>query len=390
MTEVRIPYGRQSIDDADVAAVVEVLRSDWLTQGPAIERFEQAVAAYCGAAHACAVSNATAALHLACLALDLGPGGRLWTSPNTFLASANCGRYCGAEVDFVDIDPRTYNLSADRLAEKLAAAAREDRLPHILVTVDFAGQPCEADRIAALCRDYGVRIVEDASHAIGATWRGERVGSGRWADITVFSFHPVKILTTGEGGMALTNDPELHRRLAMLRSHGMVRDKAHLGVTSEGAWYYEQQALGFNYRMTDIQAALGFSQMCRIDEFLAARRRLAARYADVLGDLVDEGLILPWQNPQGVSSYHLYPVQVPASRRRAVFDGLRSAGIGVQVHYIPVHLQPYYRQFGFGRGDFPAAEAHFERTISLPMYAALTDEQQDSVAATLRRLLHES
>jgi len=387
MTAVRIPYGRQSIDDADVAAVVEVLRSDWLTQGPAIESFEQAVAAYSGAAHACAVSNATAALHLACLALDLGPGRRLWTSPNTFLASANCGRYCGAEVDFVDIDPRTYNLSADCLNEELAAAAREDRLPHILVTVDFAGQPCESDRIAALCRDYGVRIVEDASHAIGAAWRGERVGSGRWADITVFSFHPVKILTTGEGGMALTNDPELHRRLAMLRSHGMVRDKAHLGHTSEGAWYYEQQALGFNYRMTDIQAALGLSQMRRINDFLAARRRLAARYADVLGDLVDTGLTLPWQDPQGESAYHLYPVQVPADRRRDVFDGLRAAGIGVQVHYIPVHLQPYYRQLGFGPGDFPAAETYYGGAISLPMFASLTDEQQDSVAAHLRRLL---
>lgn len=380
-----IPYGRQSIDEADIAAVVEVLRSDWLTQGPTIDRFERAVADYSGACHACAVANATAALHLACLALDLGPGKRLWTSPNTFLASANCGRYCGAEVDFVDIDPRTYNLSVARLEEKLARATRENRLPHVLVTVDFAGQPCEADRIAELARRHGVRILEDASHAIGATWKGERVGSGRWADITVFSFHPVKILTTGEGGIALTDDAELHRRLAMLRTHGMVRDAAHLERTGEGAWYYEQQALGFNYRLTDLQAALGLSQMRRVDAFLAARRRLAARYDRLLAG---SGLTLPWQHPDAQSSYHLYPIQVPdAGLRRAVFDGLRAAGIGVQVRYIPVHLQPYYRRLGFKEGDFPAAEAYYGRAISLPMYATFTDAQQDFVVEQLLRLL---
>jgi len=380
-----IPYGRQSIDEADIAAVVEVLRSDWLTQGPAIERFESAVAEYTGARHACAVANATAALHLACLALELGPGKRLWTSPNTFLASANCGRYCGAEVDFVDIDARSYNLSVERLEEKLARAAREDRLPQVLVTVDFAGQPCEADRIAELCRHYGVRIIDDASHAIGATWKGERVGSGRWADLTVFSFHPVKILTTGEGGMALTNDAELHRRLSMLRTHGMVRDSAHLETKGVGGWYYEQQALGFNYRLTDLQAALGVSQLRRIDAFLAARRRLAARYDRLLAD---SGLMLPSQHPDALSSYHLYPIQVPdPRRRRAVFDGLRAAGIGVQVHYIPVHLQPYYRRLGFKQGDFSVAEAYYERAISLPMYATLTDAQQDFVVEQLLRLL---
>jgi UDP-4-amino-4,6-dideoxy-N-acetyl-beta-L-altrosamine transaminase len=381
MTAVRIPYGRQWIDDADIAAVVEVLRSDWLTQGPTIDRFEQAIASYCGATHACAAANATAALHIACLALDLGPGKRLWTSPNTFLASANCGRYCGAEVDFVDIDPRTYNLSADRLEEKLAEAARVNRLPHVLVTVDFAGQPCEADRIAALCRQHGVRIIEDASHAIGATWKGERVGSGRWADITVFSFHPVKILTTAEGGMALAHDAELHRRLAMLRSHGMVRDAAHLGRTGEGAWYYEQQALGFNYRMTDMQAALGLSQLRRLDEFLATRRRLAQRYDGLLAGLP---VARPWQAPEGHSAFHLYPVQVRPADRRRVFDGLRARGIGVQVHYIPVHLQPYYRTLGFKDGDFPVAERYYAGAISLPMYAALTDDDQDAVVEALR------
>ncbi len=380
-----IPYGRQSIDDDDVAAVVEVMRSDWLTQGPAIERFERCVADYTGARHACAVANATAALHLACLALGLGPGKRLWTSPITFLASANCGRYCGAEVDFVDVDPRSYNLSVERLEEKLARAAREDRLPHVLVTVDFAGQPCEADRIAALARQHGVRILEDASHAIGATWKGERIGSGRWADITVFSFHPVKIVTTGEGGVALTNDAELHRCLSTLRTHGMVRDAARLERANEGAWYYEQQGLGFNYRLTDLQAALGASQMRRIDAFLAARRRLAARYGRLLAG---SGLTLPWQHPDARSSYHLYPILVPdAGMRRAVFDGLRAAGIGVQVHYIPVHLQPYYRRLGFKKGDFPVAEAYYARAISLPMYAALTDAQQDFVVEQLLRLV---
>lgn len=381
MTAVRIPYGRQSIDETDVAAVVEVLRSDWLTQGPTIELFEQATAATCGAVHACAVATATAALHIACLALDLGQGKRLWTSPNTFLASANCGRYCGAEVDFVDIDPRTYNLSADRLEEKLAAAARIDQLPHVLVTVDFAGQPCEADRVAGLCRRYGVRIIEDASHAVGATWKGERVGSGRWADITVFSFHPVKILTTGEGGMALTNDADLHRRLAMLRSHGLVRDSARLGRADQGAWYYEQQSLGFNYRMTDMQAALGLSQLRRLDVFLAARRRLAARYEVLLADLQ---VVRPWQAPEGRSAFHLYPIQVRPEDRRRVFDGLRARGIGVQVHYIPVHTQPYYQALGFRTGEYPQAERYYAGSISLPIYAGLSDAEQDVVVEALR------
>ena len=381
MTAVRIPYGRQSIDETDIAAVIEVLRSDWLTQGPTIDSFEQAIAAACGAGHGCAAANATAALHLACLALDLGPGQRLWTSPNTFLASANCGRYCGAEVDFVDIDPRSYNLSADRLEEKLATAGRANRLPRVLVTVDFAGQPCEADRIAALCRGYGVRIIEDASHAVGATWKGERVGSGRWADITVFSFHPVKILTTAEGGMALTNDAELHRRMAVLRSHGMVRDAARLQRGNEGAWYYEQQALGFNYRMTDLQAALGLSQLRRLDDFLAARRRLARRYDTLLASLPVKR---PWQAPAANSAFHLYPIQVDPKQRRRVFDGLRAHGIGAQVHYIPVHLQPYYRALGFKDGDFPVAEHYYAGAVSLPMYAELGDDDQDAVVDALR------
>ena len=380
-----IPYGRHAIDASDIAAVVAVLRSDWLTQGPTIQAFENAVAAYSGARHASATANATAALHIACYALGIAPGKRLWTTPNTFLASANCGRYLGAEVDFVDIDPRTYNMSADALEEKLTRASRGNRLPDVVVTVAFAGQPCEADRIAALCSRHGVRIIDDASHAIGATWQGERVGSGRFADITVFSFHPVKILTTGEGGLALTNDPELHHRLAMFRSHGMERERDRLENRDEGPWYYEQQALGYNYRITDLQAALGLSQLKRMDTFLAHRRRLAARYDRLLAG---SGITIPWQHPDGQSAYHLYPIQVPhASMRRGVFEGLRAKGIGVQVHYIPVHTQPYYRGLGFKAGDFPVAEAYYSRAISLPMFATLSDPDQDYVVEQLLEIV---
>lgn len=379
-----IPYARQAIDASDIEAVVSVLRSDWLTQGPAVGRFEADVARYCGASHAVAVANATAALHVACLALGAGPGQRVWTSPNTFLASANCARYCGADVDFVDIDPRTYNLSAERLADKLASAAAAGQLPAVLVTVDFAGQPCEADRIAALARRYGVRIIEDASHAVGASWKGRLVGDGSFADITVFSFHPVKVVTTGEGGIALTNDAQLASRMALFRSHGMVRDRSSLQDPDQGDWYYEQQVLGYNYRMTDLQAALGSSQLLRLDAFVAARRRLAARYDRLLDGLP---VTRPWQHPDGLSAFHLYPIQVEPSRRLAVFRGLRECGIGVQVHYIPVHLQPYYRALGFRCGDFPVAESYYSGAVSLPMYPLLSDEQQDRVVAALRAML---
>ena len=382
-----IPYGRQAITDADIAAVTAVLRSDFLTQGPAVPRFEQAVAAYCGAAHAVAVNSATSALHLACLALGLGSGDWLWTSPNTFVASANCARYCGARVDFVDIDPRTYNLDPAALAAKLEAAERQGRLPKVVVPVDFAGQPCDLAAIATLARRYGFRVIEDASHAIGGRYMSEPIGNGRHTDITVFSFHPVKLITTGEGGLATTNDPDLAARMARLRSHGISRDptemQGRIQGELEGPWYYQQLELGFNYRLTDIQAALGHSQLQRLDDYVARRQHLATRYDRMLAALP---LRLPYRDPAHRSALHLYPVQVPGDRRR-VFDALRQAGIGVNVHYIPVHTQPDYARFGFQSGDFPVAEAYYERAISLPLYPLLTEVEQDQVVAALRDAL---
>ncbi|WP_285961252.1 UDP-4-amino-4,6-dideoxy-N-acetyl-beta-L-altrosamine transaminase [Pseudomonas tohonis] len=383
-----IPYGRQNISQADIDAVVDTLRSDWLTQGPAIERFEQAVAQRCQAAHGIAVSNATAALHIACLALDLGPGDRLWTSPNTFVASANCGLYCGAQVDFVDIDPATLNLDVAQLDARLQRAERDGTLPKVVVPVAFAGQSCDMARIAELARRYGFRVIEDASHAIGAGYGGRPVGCCEHADITVFSFHPVKIITTGEGGLLTTNDPLLAERLRRLRSHGITRDPAAMTGPSEGPWYYQQLELGFNYRMTDLQAALGLSQLQRLDAFVARRRQLVARYGERLADLPLE---LPQVQAGAEPAWHLYPVRLRLERlqhgHRAIFEALRGAGIGVNLHYIPVHLQPYYRQLGFAPGDFPEAERYYAEALSLPLFPDLTDEQQDQVASTLASVL---
>ena len=383
-----IPYGRQDIDQADLQAVLDVLQPDWLTQGPAITRFEELVAGYCGASHALAVSNATAALHLACRALGLGPGDRLWTSPNTFVASANCALYCEAEVDFVDTDPRTYNMSVSALEAKLEQAEKTGRLPKIVVPVHFAGQSCDMAAIKTLADRYGFAIVEDASHAVGARYLDTMVGSCRYSDITVFSFHPVKIITTGEGGLLLTNRQDLADRLALLRSHGITRDPATMTTPSEGPWYYQQVDLGYNYRMTDIQAALGASQMRRLDTFIARRRELAQRYDALLADLP---VIRPWQSPDGASAYHLYPIRIDAERtskgRREVFEALRASGIGVNVHYIPVHTQPYYQELGFRPGDFPEAERYYEGAISLPMYATLSNADQDRVVAALAEAL---
>ena len=383
-----IPYGRQSIDQADIDAVVEVLKSDWLTQGPTIERFEAAMAERCEAGFGVAVCNATAALHIACLAAGLGEGDVLWTSPNTFLASANCGRYCGADVDFVDIDPLTWNLDARALEHKLEIAERDGTLPKVLVAVAFSGQSCDMRAIAELSRRYGFVVIEDASHAVGARYAGRPVGCGEFADMTVFSFHPVKIVTTGEGGLVLTNRPELAERLRRLRSHGMTRDPAQMTEPSHGPWYYQQVELGFNYRITDLQAALGLSQLNKLDGFLARRRELVARYEQLLADLP---LTLPSLQAEAESAWHLYVVRVQTSRitlsHRQVFEGLRAAGIGVNVHYIPVHLQPYYRDLGFAQGDFPQAEAYYAEAISLPMYPLMTDEQQNQVVEQLRRLL---
>ncbi|WP_040262303.1 UDP-4-amino-4,6-dideoxy-N-acetyl-beta-L-altrosamine transaminase [Pseudomonas massiliensis] len=374
-----IPYGRQSVDEADIDAVVQVLRSDWLTQGPAIERFEAAMASRCGTDHGVMVSNATAALHLACLAAGLGPGEWLWTSPNTFLASANCGLYCGAQVDFVDIDPFTWNISAQALAAKLAVAKREGRLPKVVVAVAFAGQSCDMATFADLARQYGFTLIEDASHAVGASYQGQPVGSGQYADMTVFSFHPVKIITTGEGGLVVTRHAGLAERLRRLRSHGMTRDPALMTEPSHGPWYYQQLELGFNYRATDLQAALGVSQLARLDGFLERRRALATAYDQALARLP---LRLPARQPGAESAWHLYVVRVP-QRRDEVFAALRAAGIGVNVHYIPVHLQPYYRQLGFGPGDFPEAEAYYREALSLPLYPGLTATEQRYIVDTL-------
>lgn len=377
-----IPYGRQDISDEDVAAVIEVLRSDFLTQGPAVTRFETAVAAHVGAASAIAVNSATSALHIACAALDLGPGDRLWTSPITFVASANCGRYCGADVDFVDIDPQTYNMSADALEEKLAAADRDGTLPKVLVPVHLCGQPCDMTRIGALAEKYGVRVIEDASHAIGGKWQGTWVGACQQSDITVFSFHPVKIVTTAEGGVATTQDEELGARMGRLRTHGITRDPDLMTHALDGPWYYQQVELGWNYRMTDMQAALGVSQMGRLDEFVARRHRLAERYDMLLADLP---VSAPHRHTDSYSGFHLYVIQVDAPERHLeIFEGLRAAGIGVNLHYIPVHLQPYYRRLGFGDGDFPAAEAYYKRAISLPLFPTMTEDQQDEVVAALK------
>ena len=381
-----IPYGRQHIEPADVDAVVGVLHSDFLTQGPAVPAFEQAVAAYTGAAHAVAVNSATSALHIACMALGLGPGDMLWTSPNTFLASANCARYCGAGVDFADIDPKTYNLSPRALAAKLERARREGKLPKVVVAVHFAGESCDMREIRALSSEYGFRVIEDASHAIGARYNGRPVGCGEFSDVTVFSFHPVKIVTTAEGGMALTNDAKLATAMRLYRSHGMTRDSALMNGESDGPWYYEQVTLGYNYRLTELQAALGLSQMQRLDAYVARRQAIAARYDRLL-----EGLPLtsPRRATDRHSALHLYPVVLhDTGRRRQVFEALRAGGIGVNVHYIPVHLQPYYRQLnGSGPGDFPNAEAYYAGAISLPIYYELGETQQDHVVATLKEAL---
>ena len=376
MTSSYIPYGKQSITQADIDAVVEVLQSDWLTQGPAIARFEQTVAAYTGAAHGVAVNSATSALHMACLALGLGPGDWLWTSPNTFVASANVGLYCGAQVDFVDIDPRTYNLSVECLAAKLAQAEAEQRLPKVVVPVHFAGQSCNIATIHRLAQRYGF------------AYQGEAVGCGRFSDLTVFSFHPVKIITTGEGGMVMTNRPELYEKLIRLRTHGITREAHLMTEPSHGPWYYQQLELGLNYRMTDIQAALGTSQMDRLDTFVARRRELAARYDDRLQGLP---LTCPWQHPETQSSWHLYVVRLHldslGKSHRQVFESLRQAGIGVNLHYIPVHTQPYYQALGFQWGDFPQAEQYYREAISLPLYYGLTDAEQDRVIQVLQEVL---
>ena len=380
-----IPYGRQDISEADIQAVVNVLRSDFLTQGPTVPAFEKVIATYCGVEHAVAVNSATSALHIACLALGVGAGDVVWTSPITFVASANCALYCGATVDFVDIDPRTCNMSVARLAEKLEQAEKSGCLPKAVIPVHLCGQPCDMAGIHALSQRYGFKIIEDASHAIGGKYRGEPVGNCRYSDITVFSFHPVKIITTGEGGMALTNDEGLARRMQLLRSHGITREAADMTHSPDGAWYYQQVELGFNYRMTDIHAALGLSQMQRLDEVVAKRHEIARRYNDSLAGLP---VTTPWQHPDSYSAFHLYVVRLKLAEigkaHRQVFEALRAAGIGVNLHYIPVYRQPYYERLGFKAGYCPEAEQYYAEAISLPIYPALMETQQDQVVTALR------
>ena len=383
-----IPYGHQQLSSADVESVVDVLRSDFITQGPTVPRFEAAVAGLCGARHGVAVNSGTSALHLACLGLGLGPGDLLWTVPNTFVASANCGRYCGADVDFVDIESATLNLDVCALREKLVAARRCDRLPSVVVPVHFGGQPTHQEEIWDLASEFGFKVLEDASHSLGASRHGERVGSCKWSDAVALSFHPVKSITTGEGGMALTNNEEVAWRVASLRNHGITRDTTRMHFPQDAPWYYEQLELGHNYRMTDIQAALGLSQLGRLDEFVRRRNRLAARYGELLAGLP---LVLPAILSANATSWHLYVVRIQPDlislSHRQVFDGLRTRGIGVGLHYLPVHLQPYYRNLGFTPGMYPEAEVHARQALTLPLYPGLTEVEQDAVAAALRDIL---
>lgn len=381
-----IPYSCQQVTQADIDAVNEVLRSEFLTQGPAVPAFENAFGQRHGVKHSIAVANATAGLHIACLALGVGPGSLVWTTPNSFLASANCARYCGADIDFVDMDPLTRNMSIEALAAKLAIAERQSRLPQVLIPVDFAGMPCDLREIRGLAERYGFSILEDASHAAGSSYLGRPTGSA-WADVTVFSFHAVKIVTTAEGGMVTTQDGGMARRLRLLRSHGMTRETAELEREPEGEWYYEQHLLGFNYRLTDVQAALGLSQLQRMDALHRQRIELADRYDQLLERLP---LVLPPRRDDRVSAWHLYAVEIDerAPRSRAdVFRAMRKAQIGVNVHYIPIHLQPYYARLGFKPGDFPAAEHYYRGALSLPLFPALTEAQQQKVVDTLSSAL---
>lgn len=383
-----IPYGHQDINAEDVKAVTAVLQSDWLTQGPMVEKFETEIANYCKAKYGIAVCNGTAALHLACLALNIGPGDLVWTSPNTFVASANCALYCGAEVDFVDIDERTYNMNVAQLKSKLAVAKQNNKLPKLVIPVHFAGQPCDMQAIKKLADQYSFYIIEDASHAVGGEYNKTKIGSCTHSDMTVFSFHPVKIITTGEGGMIMTNQTELQAKIRQLLTHGITKNSKLMQNQSEGDWYYEQQDLGYNYRITDIQCALGLSQFKRLDDFVKNRRELKARYDAGLKDLP---LILPYEAEYSYSPYHLYVIQLQLDKinknRKQVFNELRQAGIGVHVHYIPVHTQPYYQKLGFNKGDFPVAEQYYQAAITLPLYYGLTEKNQDYIIKTLHEIL---
>ena len=393
-----IPYARQDITQDDINAVTEVLQSDWLTQGPMVERFENAVSSYANSKYAVAVNSATSALHIACLALGVKPNDWVWTSPNTFVSSANCAIYCGAKVDFVDIDPQTYNISVSQLEIKLKKAEVENKLPKVVIPVHFAGQPCEMFKIYELSKKYNFKIIEDASHAIGSSYSIAdnknkkilpiKVGSCEHSDITVFSFHPVKIITTGEGGMALTNQEELNERIRMFHSHGVIRDEEKMTHKSDGPWYYQQIDLGYNYRMNDMQAALGYQQMKRLDTYVSLRNKIAQRYDEALENLP---LNRPFQLTKTYSAFHLYVITLHKNYNRKnhhdIFQELRKRGVGVNLHYIPVHTQPYYTKMGFNVGDYPVAEDYYDRAISLPMYPSLPKKDQDFVIESLKECL---
>jgi len=383
-----IPYGRQNINQADIDSVVNVLKSDFLTQGPQVPLFEKTVLDYCDSEYAIAVNSATSALHIACLALGLAKGDYLWTSPNTFVASANCALYCGAKIDFVDIDDKTYNLSFVELEQKLIQAKADNKLPKIVVPVHFSGQSCNMKKIHALSKKYGFKIIEDASHAIGSKYQDKVVGGCQFSDITIFSFHPVKIITTGEGGVATTNNKKLAKKMRLLCSHGITRDENLMTKIPEGDWYYQQVDLGFNYRMTELQAALGVSQMQRLDEFVATRHLHQKRYNELLKNLP---VITPFQDKDCYSALHLYPIQIEQDKvgksHKQIFKELRKNGIGVNIHYIPVHTQPYYQDMGFKQGDFPKSEAYYQNAISIPLFSGLTIEMQDKVVKALKEVL---
>jgi UDP-4-amino-4,6-dideoxy-N-acetyl-beta-L-altrosamine transaminase len=386
-----IPYGRQEINQDDINAVMAVLKSDFLTQGPAVSTFEKAVASRCNAQHAVAVNNATSALHIACLALGVGKGDIVWTTPTTFVASANCALYCGASVDFVDIDPLTYNMSLEYLTAKLAFAENVGKLPKVVIPVHLCGQPCDMAGIHKLSQQYGFKIIEDASHAIGGKYKGEPIGNSRYSDITVFSFHPVKIITTGEGGMAVTNNETLAKHMRLFRSHGISSSAADMQLRpATEIWNYQQIELGFNFRMTDIQAALGVTQLKRLDEFVAKRLLIAQRYNQVLSTFP---VVIPYQHPDSYSSYHLYVIRLKLDEinktQQQIYAELHGAGILVNLHYIPVYLQPFYEKMGFLRGYCPQAEKYYSEAISLPMYSGLSTVQQDRVVGALRKVIEE-
>jgi UDP-4-amino-4,6-dideoxy-N-acetyl-beta-L-altrosamine transaminase len=383
-----IPYGRQSINDRDIFSVVKTLRSDYITQGPKIKQFEEFLAEYCGAKYAVAVSSGTAALHIACLAAGLGKDDTLWTPPNTFVASANCALYCGARPDFVDINFLTYNMDVDKLEAKLIEASKTDSIPKIVIPVHFAGQSCEIEQIYELSKKYNFKIIEDACHALGGSYKNKKIGSCEFSDMAVFSFHPVKTLTTGEGGMILTNNEELYEKLLLLRTHGITRESKFMEGNSDGPWYYQQIDLGMNYRITDIQASLGISQLTHLDEFISRRHELAKRYNEALSDLP---VTTPYMHPETYSAFHLYVIRLKLNEikktRKEVFEFLHKKGIGLNVHYIPVHTQPYYRSLGFSYGQFPESERYYNEVITLPLYPLMTEKEQQKVIDSLHEVL---